>query len=1458
MFPSIKFETPELVEYLPSLKLGEYLLKHQRIDGSYGNLEETYWAITALAHLHMLDAIDNESLLKYILDCKRVNGFAASPQDSEIDLHSFFYAIKILVYINQQNIISMQEFEEMYRNLFNFQRKNGGFAHCNLDICPTCRGRASLKSTYFAIASLKQLYDINSTEEKRILSFLSRRPSRDTQQVFRFLSLLLLNHLEAIDDFSLNHLINLQQDSGGFGAGPESTTLEHSFWVLYCLDKLKRLRNINKGKLFEYIRSHQKDDTSFIDGKAIDRTDQYNILDTAWATISLTILWNELTEYIEQKILGQLYSNDKVLVQELAEECFVQNDFIIYITKILMNYDWFSVELQDSLEIFKPYVQKFDAVSKRIAVGIVKGIVKQGSVNLSDLAKNFNASDYSKALERVVKVANTLLRDKFINGEIKWNKRFFRVTGFLEGVLPGNILVRLNQIPYHEVLVEKGQIPIEQRRIQETIDRIKPLTEKIQSEIENFLDLNEVGLAKEQLRKNITNALEILNNSNQNIELSLSKFQYLDGRYTQYLLKDWVALYQKTKDSLLEIEKEFLGKIQKKERALKILNDLGAFQNYVTEQLNKINEVLDETLKLFQHSSEERILESNKDEIQQKLDDISLSIERITPELRKQAGELSKVSIELQLSQETPQLKEALQPLEKWLESMWMKKRKNTITTIKDIRAHLNQRQELQDSIDHHKAIFNKKKQELSKIVKKTIDSNQILTASTTLNEKTEEILKYLSESNQYILNYIQDTASYLEGFQLTVDDIYQDWTKNVLEGMRNELINAKSDLEEQILSKKEIDKNSELNTLIEKNILEIKKKFEETEKALLEFMATQKLSETNTEMKRRFVSIEDLIKLSNQQIQSFIKKTTQEFRSFPETSQLSLYKWTLFRESSKRTFSLISDRITNELILKILITVAPIFRGGRVKLDYLSSKLNLKKDEIEDRIVSLLSMGKLEGQFDKENNEIIPLTRELKSLLKFEQKMKDELELLKTEYDRIKRLFETSCKKKQLDDRVVQEILERTRGVLSKKSEAEVSIERQIKDLPSHIDLNLFLEKWYKQKSDVEETLSSIKAKIANRKELKEKITQFTRKFKAEMNEIASPIEMKIDFGEFLEANRLVSKNFTLLEQELRKFDEKTKAMVDKISIELQRFDLVVADLMIQWTNEKTKFLTDLSDLQSRLKEKINDGLLKNYKQELEELFHHSNLIITNFLNNFEKGVELAIQKGEIDESRTSIKSFQTKFSKTIKNCEIQITRYITLKAHALQKFKDAIQPLTARWEVSKQEHQKTFQETYLQLENQLIIKYLQIQQTVFTTSTMNIATLSKKLAMRKNELRQRFISLIAEEKLAGRLDPTTDEYIFPTARIEEAQLERPPISTSAEQTESPSVPLIKFLGIKLSELLKNWYPIIGTISAVASISYLLYSLTQNLLFPILIPCIVFPTYILYILYQQFWRKRK
>ncbi|MDD1777805.1 MAG: hypothetical protein LUQ65_06500, partial [Candidatus Helarchaeota archaeon] len=182
--------------------------------------------------------------------------------------------------------------------------------------------------------------------------------------------------------------------------------------------------------------------------------------------------------------------------------------------------------------------------------------------------------------------------------------------------------------------------------------------------------------------------------------------------------------------------------------------------------------------------------------------------------------------------------------------------------------------------------------------------------------------------------------------------------------------------------------------------------------------------------------------------------------------------------------------------------------------------------------------------------------------------------------------------------------------------------------------------------------------------------------------------------------------------------------------------------------------------------------------------------------------------------------------------------------------------QTLTARWDSSKQEHQKTFQETYLQLENQLIIKFLQIQQNVFTASSLSMAIIANKVGIKKNELRQRFIALLAAEKLAGRLDSTTDEYIFPTARIEVARSERPP--QMAEEAEIPLMPLASLLGERFTEILKKWYPIIGTISAVTSLTIAVYSIFHILWVAILIPSLFFPLIFIYALYTRFLRKRK
>ncbi|MFX1295822.1 MAG: prenyltransferase/squalene oxidase repeat-containing protein, partial [Promethearchaeota archaeon] len=515
----------EWIEILPSLKLGEYLLKRQRLDGSYGSLKDTYWAVKALTHLNLVDSLDKDSLLKYIITCKRINGFSASPHDSDIDLHSVFYALNILFLIGKQSVLSVTEFETIHKNIANFQ-KNGGFSHCNLDFCPVCKGKPSLKSTYFAIFCMKLLHDINPDNEKKVLRYLSKKTSKkDINQVFRLLSLFHLNHIEDIDESSITNLINLQKPDGSFN------TLEYSFWVLNCLDLLKRLRNINKGKLFEYIRNHQNENKSFSNDKTTVRPEQLNIKDTSWATISITILWNELINYIENKLLIQIYTNKRVLLEELAEDCFIRSDVIIYIVEKFMKYDWFKVEIRDSINLIKEYIGKFDEVPRKIAITILKHIANQNFVNLSDLASSLSGINNSKAIECVVEVANDLLKNKFLIGEIKWNKRFFRVTGFLHGILPGKVLVRLNQIPYHEVKIEKEQVPVEKKRIQQVIERIKPLTEKIQAEIDNLLDINEVELAKEHLKKDITTTLEILNSSNQNIKINISKFQYLNGEY---------------------------------------------------------------------------------------------------------------------------------------------------------------------------------------------------------------------------------------------------------------------------------------------------------------------------------------------------------------------------------------------------------------------------------------------------------------------------------------------------------------------------------------------------------------------------------------------------------------------------------------------------------------------------------------------------------------------------------------------------------------------------------------------------------------------------------------------------------------------------------------------------------------------------------------------------------------
>ena len=134
-----------------------------------------------------------------------------------------------------------------------------------------------------------------------------------------------------------------------------------------------------------------------------------------------------------------------------------------------------------------------------------------------------------------------------------------------------------------------------------------------------------------------------------------------------------------------------------------------------------------------------------------------------------------------------------------------------------------------------------------------------------------------------------------------------------------------------------------------------------------------------------------------------------------------------------------------------------------------------------------------------------------------------------------------------------------------------------------------------------------------------------------------------------------------------------------------------------------------------------------------------------------------------------------------------------------------------------------------------------------------MPLAAISKELHIKKNELRQRFVSLISVEKLSGKIDPNTDQYLFPRNRIEEATPERPPVEILHEET--PSMPKGRLFD-QLVDTFKSWYPVIGSAGSIVGASAWIYSATQNILLPILLPSIVFPTLLIYVIYK--YRKEK
>jgi prenyltransferase beta subunit len=220
-------------------------------DGSWGgNLWNTWQAVEALASLNALNRIkDWSKTVNFIKSLQRNDGGFSNRPGEITYLRFTFYAIRLLQILNMVDSIDKNKAVEFIMLCY----KNGGFSD-------RPEYGEWVESTYWGIKSLEILNLLNKVDSKtvsnRILSWLGDKGSIGYLygDYCVVMTLKILNNLNKLDKAkTIENVMKFQNPvDGGFKQGSMIYNTEHAIRILYNIEKLDE---VNKEKIKQYVLS---------------------------------------------------------------------------------------------------------------------------------------------------------------------------------------------------------------------------------------------------------------------------------------------------------------------------------------------------------------------------------------------------------------------------------------------------------------------------------------------------------------------------------------------------------------------------------------------------------------------------------------------------------------------------------------------------------------------------------------------------------------------------------------------------------------------------------------------------------------------------------------------------------------------------------------------------------------------------------------------------------------------------------------------------------------------------------------------------------------------------------------------------------------------------------------------------------------------------------------------------
>ncbi|MHA1310029.1 MAG: hypothetical protein ACTSQO_03790 [Candidatus Helarchaeota archaeon] len=1379
-------------------------------------IQDAFWCIFALDSVKKLNLIDTNRVEKLILD--NLKGFKFFNQEyKKDDLKTLFCALASLKILGRLKEYSNKTIDGFANSVLSYETNNG-FVHCFDSSCPECGGKSNYESIFYGIATLILLdrkEKLNIEKYRKLLNV--KVIKRNYDLIYCMLSKLLMGDKELIDEFYLNQLLELEDDTGGFKFSGNLPSISDSFWIITLYSGLNWFKNSrNLGRILEFIRSiyNKKDDSvSFYD---------MDLKDYCYATLTISIIYDDLTENIKAEILKQLYEKGLIFYKELNENYFVKEDIIDLIVKELQDKSWFHASIIDNQDHYNEFLRTLSRTKQILAEEIIKKIKKDNRLNLTEYATRIKSAS-------VIEITKMMIEKKIIIGKIESVGRFLRKEQYIfRGYMPKKGLKRVgpkNSIPYFEVIEEREQFPIDEQEINEILKKMNKIPTDIYNKIFNMVSCDKVVAANLHLEEEYKSALEFINKSNTEIQNKFSKYKYLSKNYIREIEKNWSETLEKTRIELNKIRKELKLKIKDKEASLKALKDLEDFQDFVEKNLKGIKNSVENITNFFYKSIEEQTLEKNKKEIINTVDKIISEIEQLTPNLKTQVELLNKIVENAKLMENMEISGVKFEPLHKWLEREFLNKRTYSLKTLSEIKSKLFKRDELKDIIQNKKSEFDELIKNVETLIEKNISAKNFEAAAGILKDKTKEALKFMENTNKYILDFIKDTSNLIDKFDYVVDDVMDYWLNEIIVQMQNQVVNLKKDLEKKIVSQKELNLRDKINDQVEKNIAEFKAMVDDFKKSIDDLIEKEvNIDLIIKELENKFNYLKSMLTTYNQQFNKSLKSATSEFPNFTDTANVQVFKWNSFKNNMKDKIELIYSNLLDKIIIKTIILNQKFYPKGRVKLELLKEILNKKIGEIRKRIKDIITSGTADGEYFSDKDEVVIYTPERREIIDFEYKINKYLNKLNAQNKSINNFYLKSCKKRQMES-ATSEIFSEIKKIYAESNNYDSIIKNEVKNLQNDsVDIKIILETWKNFRSELQENLNTINNTLKKRLDLKELINDSIATFKIKINEFTKPIEQLIEKKELRKAKTLIETRTQNLINSIKEIDMSIAESVQKE--DNKYYKMLVSDLIDNWKEKQELLYEQIIITKNTIEDKIKNILLSEKEKELEKLINSKIQEIKKIRETMEETIfpEISIDlKFAQKKLLNMIPVFQTAAKDSLK----EINNFVKeVSEQSSMDFKRLAEIHINKFKKDLGSLKDLFEQSYQMLEDEIIIKNIENLKTAYGTVSIDLGLISSNLKVPKSHVKNRVVHLIASEKLGGIIDPATNEYKFSEF-------------VSDEDRKSHILIEPDSFFKKLSKLLRKWQSVLAFIATTITIGSTLIPITHNVLLGVLIPTI-------------------